>query len=202
MSHNVTRVNSVTPNAQGALVLGMDDLISFTPNDNDVLGFDSNGDAASVPTPEGFGAAGSSWQAYTGWGGGGAIAVNDFLFWRYPSNEVELDTTKVSVTGGTTWRNAVRLAPGDYLLSMNRPIRANASAADYVDVRLKNITTSTFLGPKFRIGAGRSASFSVFPVSHTAYTDYGWQVIAKNGSPYFPTDVQFQSFSFLVMELP
>jgi len=202
MSHNVTRINTITPDAQGALAFNMDDLLTFTPNDNDVLGFDTNGDPSTVPSPEGFGAAGSSWQKNAGWGGGGAVAVNDFLYWRYLSNEVELDATKVSVTGGTTWRNTVRLQAGDYLLSFNRPVRANSSAADYVDVRLKNLTTNTYLGPKFRIGAGRSSSFGIFPVSHTSQTDYAWQVVAKGGVPYFPTDVQFQSFSFLVMELP
>lgn len=202
MSHNVTRINTITPDAQGALAFNMGDLISFAPNDNDVLGFDSNGDPSTVPSPEGFGAAGSSWQKLTGWGGGGALAVNDFLQWRYPSNEMEFDTTKVSILGSTTWRATVRIQAGDYLLSFNRPVRAYSSAADYVDVRLKNLTTNTYLGPKFRIGAGRSSSFSVFPVSHTSQTDYAWQVVAKNGSPYHPTDVQFQSFSFLVMELP
>ena len=202
MSHNTTQINTITPDAQGALAFNMGDLISFAPNDNDVLGFDSNGDASTVPSPEGFGAAGSSWQKLTGWGGSQAVTVGYLLIWRVPSNEEEFDTSKVSVTGGTTWRNTVRLAPGDYLLSFNRPVRPTGGASNYVDVRLKNLTTSTYLGPKFRIGAGRSSSFGVFPVSHTSQTDYAWEVVAKSGNLDLPTDVQMQSFSFLVMELP
>lgn len=201
MSHNVTRINTLTPDAQGALAFNMGDLISFTPNDNDVLGFDANGDPSTVPTPTGFGAAGSSWQKLTGWGGGSTTQIGEFLHWRVPSNDSILDASKITLPGGT-WAQYMTLQPGDYLISIRRPIRAYSSAADYVDFRLKNLTSNTYLGPKVRIGRGRSSSFGVFPISLTSQANFGWQVIAKGGSPFLPTDVQMQGASWLVMELP
>lgn len=201
MSYNVTRINTITPDAQGALAFNMGDLISFTPNDNDVLGFDANGDASTVPSPEGFGVAGSSWQKNAGWGGGSGVTVGSALHWRSASNVYTLDATKIAIPGGT-WTSYMTLQAGDYLISMNRPVRAYSSAADYVDFRLHDVTNNVLIGPKVRVGRGRSSSFSVFPISPTSTTNYGWQVVAKGGNPYLPTDTQFQSFSFLVTELP
>ena len=203
MSHNILKLNEQKPNKEGTITQTLSNLtdIDIAPSTGDVLGFGSGGTPSKVSNPIVFSNTASSYQSGAGWGGGGYYSVGDLIGWRLPSQTSTIDSSKASVESGGTWRYGITLEAGDYLVSMTVPIKPLGSSADYVDLRLKDRTNNTLIGPKVRVGAGKSSNFCIFPVFPTSSTLYGWEVVAIGGSPHWSSASQYTSFQFFIMEI-
>lgn len=203
MSFNTLILNGQKPDKSGAITQSLNDLsdVSLSPSDGDVLGFGAGGVPSIVANPVSFDIAGSSWQSGVGWGGGGLWSVGDSLNFRLASQTATLDTSKVNWLSGGTWRPGFNISAGSYLISLTFPFAPTTGAGDYADIRLKNRTTNTLIGPKVRIGAGQSSNFSIFPIHPTSTTAYGWEVVAIGGAPTFANADQFTCLQVLIMEL-
>lgn len=202
MSYKTLTLNGQKPDNSGAITQSLNDLsdVNLSPSDGDLLGFGVGGVPSTIVKPSAMKIAGSTWQSGGGWGGSGSWSVGDELILRYASQTATLDTSKVNFLGGV-WFAGFNISAGSYLISLTYPFVPTTGAGDYADIRLKNRTTNTLIGPKIRIGAGQSSNFAIFPINPTNTTAYGWEVVAVAGASAFANADQYTCLQVLIMEL-
>lgn len=202
MSHNTTKLNAESPSATGVISQSLEDLSdvgTLTVSDGQALGWSAGPTVDAVTLPLGYDIAGSLFVISGGWSGAYTYVVGDGLYWRHPSATVNVDASKVTFQAGT-WINQWTLAAGNYLIKMDIPLQPSAASA-YVVVRLKDVTNSQYLGPKIKIGGGRSSNHLIFYVTPSASTTYMWEILSINGSVSLPNQTTLKSMQGLFLEV-
>lgn len=202
MSHNITKVNAESPSAAGVVSQSLEDLSdvgTLTVSDGQALGWSAGPTVDAVTLPLGYDIAGSLFVISGGWSGSYTYVVGDGLYWRHPSATVNADAAKITFQGGT-WINQWTLAAGSYLIKMDIPLQPSAASA-YAIVRLKDVTNTQYLGPKIKIGDGRSSNHLMFIVTPSASTTYMWEILSINGSVALPNQTTLKSMQGLFLEV-
>lgn len=202
MSHNVINLNSQEPNRAGAVAQALEDLSdvpTLSASDGQAIGWAAGPTLAAVDVPEAYDIAGSMYISGSGWGGTHTYTVGSNVLWRQGSATIIADASKLTFQSGT-WISQFTLAAGSYLLKWDIPFNPSAATA-YVVIRLKDITNTQYIGPKIKIGDGRSSNHLMSIVSPTASTTYVWEVLAVNGGIYLPNSTTLQSLQAAFLEV-
>lgn len=196
------KLNAEEPSEAGVISQALGDLSdvgALSPSNDQALGWSAGPTVSAIDLPAPYDVAGSLYVLGGGWGGGYTYVVGDGLYWRHPSATVNADASKITFQGGT-WINQWTLAAGSYLLKMDIPLQPSAASA-YVVVRLKDVTNSQYLGPKIKLGDGRSSNHLMFIVTPSASTTYMWEILSINGSVALPNATTLQSCQMLFLEV-
>lgn len=195
MSHNIINLNSQEPNRAGVVSQALEDLSdvpTLSASDGQALGWSAGPTVSAIDLPLAYDIAGSMYIGSGGWSGTHTYTVGSYVIWRHASATVIADASKLSFQGGT-WISQFILAAGTYLIKWDIPFQPSAASA-YIVLRLKDITNSQYVGPKIKIGDGRSSNHLMSIVSPTASTTYAWEVLATNGTIKIPNATTLQSF--------
>jgi hypothetical protein len=201
MSHNSNKVNAQEPNRQGVLAQALEDLSdvgALGASEGQALGWGAGPTLAAIDVHGNYDIAGSFWISGGGWGGSYAYSVGDAVIWRQGSATITADASRLTFQGGT-WISQFTLQAGTYLLKWDLPFSPSAASA-YAVIRLKDITNNQYIGPKVKIGDGRSSNHLMCVVAPTAATTYNWEVIAKNGTIALPTATTLRSLQAAFIE--
>jgi len=201
MSHNSSKVNAQEPNRQGETGQALEDLSdvgALGASEGQALGWGAGPTLAAIDVPGNYDIAGSFWISGGGWGGSYTYSVGDAVIWRQGSATITADASRLTFQGGT-WISQFTLQAGTYLLKWDLPFSPSAASA-YAVVRLKDITNNQYIGPKVKIGDGRSSNHLMCVVAPTAATTYNWEVIAKNGTIALPTATTLRSLQAAFIE--
>ncbi len=202
MSHNIINLNAQEPNRAGVVSQAIEDLSdvpTLSASDGQAIGWAAGPTIAAVDVPAAYDVAGSLYTSGGGWGGVYTYVVGDYAYWRHPSMSVNVDTSKVTFQSGT-WINQFTLVAGDYLMKFDFPFQPSAASA-YVILRLKDITNTQYIGPKIKVGDGRSSNHFMALVSPTASTTYGWEILSINGSVSLPNATTLRGFQGAFLEV-
>ena len=200
MSHLLS-LNAQEPNRQGEIAQALEDLSDvgvLGASDGQALGWSAGPTVAALDVPGHYDIAGSFWIGGGGWGGTYTYAVGDAVIWRQGSAIIDADASRLTFQNGT-WISQFTLQAGAYLLKWDIPFSPSAASA-YVVVRLKDITNNQYIGPKIKIGDGRSSNHLMCVASPTAATTYNWEVIAKNGTITLPNATTLRSLQAAFIE--
>ena len=201
MSHNSAKVNTQEPNRQGVVTQALSDLSdvgALGASEGQALGWGAGPTLAAIDVLGNYDIAGSFWISGGGWGGAYTYNVGDAVIWRQGSAAITADASRLTFPGGT-WISQFTLQAGSYLLKWDIPFRPSAASA-YAVVRLKDITNNQYIGPKVKIGDGRSSNHLMCVVAPTASNTYNWEVIAKNGTISLPTATTLRSLQAAFIE--
>ena len=206
MSHNVLKVADQNPNLQGVIDLATNDLGGFaTPNDANYLGVDNSGDpknsTVSVANP--LTPVYGMQVVNTGWGGNSTYSVGSYLAFRRASATEYINSSYCAVgyfgyPGHTTWGDYVQLQPGKYFLIWNTGFAGN-STSDYADVRLKNITSGTHVGPTFKRGQGKNSGSYYVIADVDSASNFAFEIIAKSGTLSLSQAAEQRYFSISIL---
>lgn len=202
MSHNIINVNAQEPDRVGAVSQALEDLSdvpTLSASNGQVLGWSAGPTVDAVDLPAPVDIAGSMWQSGSGWGGTSDYSVGSEAYWRAASTSVYVDTSKISFPSGT-WITRWTLAAGTYLMKWDIPFRPSAASASAV-LRLKDVTNNQFLGPKIKVGDGRSSNHFIALVSPTSSTTYAWEFLAITGTISLANATTYQSFQAAFLEV-
>lgn len=202
MSHNITKVNAEEASEAGVISQALADLSDvgpLTPSSGQVLGWSAGPTIDSFDLPSPYDVAGSLFIINGGWGGAYTYVVGDPLYWRHPSATVDADPAKLTFQAGT-WISQFTVVAGSYLIKADIPLQPSASSA-YAVVRLKDLTNTQYIGPKIKIGDGRSSNHLIAHVSPSSSTTYEWEILFINGSVALPNATTLQSCQMLFLEV-
>jgi len=202
MSHNIMKLNAEEPSEAGVISQALGDLSdvgTLTPSNDQALGWSAGPTVDAIDLPAPYDVAGSLFVISGGWSGSYTYVVGDGVYWRHASATVNVDATKVTFQAGT-WINQWTLAAGNYLIKMDLPIQPSAASA-YAVVRLKDVTNTQYLGPKIKIGDGRSSNHLMFYVTPSSATTYMWEILSINGSVALPSQTTLQGMQGLFHEV-
>lgn len=201
MSHNVTSLNAQEPNRAGVVPQALEDLSdvpTLSASDGQALGWSAGPTLAPVNLPDSYDVAGSIYTSGSGWAGTHTYTVGGYYLFRYPSMSVNVDASKMSFVSGT-WISQFTLAAGDYLMKWDLPMSPSASSA-WAVLRLRDITNSQYVGPKIKVGDGRSSNHAMVFVQPTASTTYAWEFLQINGGITLVTATTLRGFQGAVLE--
>ena len=202
MSHNLGKVNAQEPNRQGVVTQALEDLSdvgALGASDGQALGWGAGPTLAALDVPESYDIAGSFWISGAGWAGTYTYSVGDAVIWRQGSATITADSSRLTFQGGTWISQFTLQQAGTYLLKWDIPFNPSAASA-YVVIRLKDITNNQYIGPKIKIGDGRSSNHAMCVASPTSATTYNWEVLAKNGTVALPNSTTLRSLQAAFIE--
>ena len=202
MSHNLGKVNAQEPNRQGVVTQALEDLSdvgALGASDGQALGWSAGPTLAALNLPSSYDIAGSFWISGAGWSGTYTYSVGDAVIWRQGSATITADASRLTFQGGTWISQFTLQQAGTYLLKWDIPFNPSAASA-YVVIRLKDITNNQYIGPKVKIGDGRSSNHLMCVASPTSATTYNWEVIAINGTIALPNSTTLRSLQAAFIE--
>lgn len=202
MSHNLLKVSGQSPNRLSQNVLNSTNLGGFASSvTNAFFGVDGSGNPknVSLPAGEGITVVYSAVIIATGWGGSSSYSVNTDLQWRRLSATEYINSTYVSVAGGT-WADTVSVNAGSYIFIATHPA-ASSSDTNTLSVRLYNNTSGSFIGPTFKKGGGKGADVCFNVVTLSGTSDIRWRVTALSGSWSLPNAATHRGLRILIFKV-
>jgi hypothetical protein len=198
MSHNKLTLAGQSPNKDGELSIGIDDLSSFTPTTNKMLGIDSNIDLVQLDQPSQSSTL--SWNRVfnyyslpSSYGANYPIDTDDSdwsgtLNARISSGVYYINSTYISTSApgsdATKWATHYTVQPGTYLFNACFMSDVRTSS-DRCIVSLLNRTDSTRHGNKGYWGAQQYSNNMYAHVTIDEEKEFTWSIESITGAPYF-----------------